>query len=485
MVALSPRFAVLAGFISLASLSISPLLVGGVAIPNAVDNSNRAHSFNLGHLQSEFHLSQAKAVKRDDCSDQDLLCLYLAGARVLKRSQHSPHWSLKKHGKKYSVSHSSKHSHSYKHPKYHQGHVGRAEAQPEIGTIDIVSPSSSPEGKPIGHLYMEKKSEDAQDSATSYPVGASPTESTNFNLVRGSGMAPGDGDAMKLVQVQVPMTGKSGAAEVWCLGYEETESKNSDLSVSPCDESGKGGMRQTFGYDETTHNITPLQYAPQDSSSSAQSVVGRDDSAKDVVLRFTPQNTTQAATAADVTEPSAAAAPSNAGSLTSTMTTTVTVTNTPTATLSAADFAATPTTDASSSSVASLTSTTNSTTPTSAPVVTPGATGTAGAAGIMDVQVVQPSGTSSQPSGASSAMLTASSTAVSAAPTTMNAQDVAASIAGSSTAASVTATPATGLPSSSVRSGVASSSVSVPSPSSAPNVRAVGTEPYKWVFKRE
>ncbi|KAG6832776.1 hypothetical protein H0H87_000429 [Tephrocybe sp. NHM501043] len=439
----------------------------------------------MSSMQRAFHLSQTKAVKRDEAMCDDNLCLYLAGIKVVGRrssySSHSQSWSLKKHGKSYKISHKQNHphSHSNRHPIRQYVHVGREEQKLESGIVDIVSATTTDNGKLIGHLYME--------NATSH-VGASPTNHTTMQIVEMPSTVPSEGNPMKIVKLQVPVAGDSvnsasvtdepgAAGSHVCLGYKSNA--ESTLSASPCGEDG-----QTFGYDEKTHYIVPLEHTPPDSSSSGQGVLARDDGTKPVVLRFNPA---KSASVADIAEPSAINS-SDTTLPTSTMTTTVTVTNTPAASLSAADVAATPTANASASStsVASLTSTTNGATPTAGAVGTPGAAGTAGAAGIMDVQVVQPSNASSvqavQPSSASSAMLSASLTSAYVVPTTtMNAQDVAASIAGSSTAVSVTAST---VPSSS-SAGVTPSSVSGSEPSSAPSVRAVETDPYKWVFRRE
>ncbi|KAG6909801.1 hypothetical protein DXG01_015294 [Tephrocybe rancida] len=483
MVALSPRFAVLAAFISLASLSISPLSVGAVAIPKANEHSM---ADVLDRAQSAFHLAHAKAMKRDelDCDGDFPLCVKLYDEKILRRGQQSSHWAMKKKGKSYTVSPKHRHS-SKKHPNPHNAHVGREEMQAETGTIDIISPSAKKDdGKTLGHLYVKKpdnqqKPEVQQMSATSesYPVEFSSTEFTPFTLVRGSGAATGDGETMKFVRIQASRpreamaAGETGATEL-CMTYDTL--KTSGLFMAPCvDETDKGKMKQIFGYDPTTQNVTPLQDTPKDPNGAAQGVLARDDEPKDVVLKFNP--THGDASAADVAEPSNAASP------TSTMTKTVTVTKTPAASMSAADVTATPSANTSSSSVASLTSTSKGAAPTAGAVGTSGAPGTAGVAGVMDVQVVQPSS-------ASSAMLSASSSASSALPTTtMNAQDVAASVAGSSTAAPTTATPAASAIVSTSASSVAAapSSVSSSTPSSALNVRAVRTEPYKWVFRRE
>ncbi|KAG6902347.1 hypothetical protein C0995_001144 [Termitomyces sp. Mi166 len=395
MVALSPRFSVLAAFISLASISTSPLGVGAAVIPRAENNANTARFFGSTHLQSAFRLSQAKAVKRHDhswygCEDGDLVCLWLGGTKVLKRAQHA----RKLH----------------EHPKRSRGILGRAEAKPENGQISIINS----DGKPLGFLEIVKNDQDSHPN--SYTVKESPDNPTTFSLVRESSAsqsdASHDGGGLQVVSVQVPDPERSGTDGMRCMGYKT--SQNGAFSVSSC-QPPNSEMSQKFGYNETSHDILPLTYAPQ--GNDAQGVLSRADGGQDkdgkgplVTLRFIPA--LQSVNAEDVDE----------GFPTATATKTVTVTNlsTSTASLSAADTGATPSANASSSASVGSTSTANGAAPTA---------GTGGAAGVLDVEVVQ---ASSAPSTNSSA----NASSASAAPTTtMNPQDIAASIANSSAVA--------------------------------------------------
>ncbi|KAG6868054.1 hypothetical protein C0993_007913 [Termitomyces sp. T159_Od127] len=488
MVALSPRFAVLAAFISIASLSTSPLSVGAAVIPQEGEHSNTARSFGATRFRSAFGFAQARAMKRDDaCYRCPLICSYIFGKQVLKRAQHSPHWSIGKQGNAYGVSHSSSHSQSLGSPRYPRDIAGR-EAQSEDGLIAI----TNTEEQRMGYLAVENQND---PHPKFLPVEATERNGTTFTLVK---QVPGASDARGLQAVKIKTTSpdQSEPTGTWCMGYDAMKPENSNLIVSPCEESGESRMSQTFAYNETSQDILPLSSTPQ--TNGAQKVLSRNDGAgkqAKVYLKFLPEPT-KAEDVADVADV-AADAP-NGGSSVATMTKTVTVTNTPTAALSASDAGATPSANASSSvsesgtvssanasssAAASPAVTSNGTTPSAnaspsasltssgaAPTAgAPGTAGTAAAASVLDVEVVQASSAPSssevvQASSAPSAATSTGASSVSAAPTsTINPQAIASSIANSSAASSPTSSGSSAAVSSSTTGSSTSAVSSTPS----------------------
>ncbi|KAF5379517.1 hypothetical protein D9615_006505 [Tricholomella constricta] len=524
MVALTPRFAVLGAFVSLASFSLAPLSAGAVAIHKSskdprdvaeplplslpADESKSSESTDTSSTQQEnsnkarfatwppasglFRLAQLKAKKRHhhegeilDIDIPNVIEIEVGRKRSEQQHFHSRRARIVipgKHGASYYVSPSRKHKH-----RKHSGRVHRRDHGGVEGIVDIMSPDSGvPTGKKIGSLEMVPMSDGT------YVLNASENSATHMFLVnapsssRAQSETPTDADADVPVMLQVDMydaSSETAAPIDFCTTYNIKASDAEPLTVQKCvfaqpNEETNGETSQVFAYNGKTGVLRPFWFKPaQDdqTSDSAQRVLERDDAAstRNVTLMFVP-TAPQAANVQDTT-PSP-----NASAVTSTMTTTVTVTGTPSASVSAADVMVTSSLEPSPSSTdAALTSTANGSAPTAA------------SAGALDVQVVGP------PS--SSTSVVASSSEAAAAPTTtINAQDVASSIAASSSSApasamdaslTVTSTASVDAPSSTASSSTAAfddatASTSTES-SAAPTMTPFSTEPYKWVFRRE
>ncbi|KAG6849475.1 hypothetical protein H0H93_008144, partial [Arthromyces matolae] len=342
-------------------------------------------------------------------------------------------------------------------------------------------------GKTLGYLQVEKQ----KDSQTgSYAVGATPTDSndapTKFTLVKQASTAPGNADALQPVIIQASNPDGSGMG---CMTYNAAQS--SDLSLAPCDPSGKNGMSQLFGYDQKTHNISPLSDAPKGSSGDNTNAQPQPSGNNDVVLNFV-SSSAQSAAIEDVSGPLNDASP--------TVTKTVTVTGTPTASPVNANVNAVPTANATGGPNSSASASDGSTLATSATAGASGSTLTTstastptGAPDVVNVKVVQPpvsvSGAPTAPAAPSATPVSggapisgapikppvpgapnvpggaAAANPSSAAPTTtMNAQDVASSIANPS----ATPSPAVNPSSSSASASPSSTASSTSAGSSTP-----------------
>ncbi|KAG5643056.1 hypothetical protein DXG03_001613 [Asterophora parasitica] len=501
MVALTPRFAILAAFISAASLSVNAIVIpresgnSSVALPlpgvsdstssgpagdknsTATEgNSNKAR-FAWPPVKEMLRLAQLKNRKRYHHMN-DILDIDIPGVLEVelgrREQQHFfaprrvviPHKHGK--GKAYQVPHARSRKHR-KHGKGGRVHHRRSHAGVE-GTIDIMSPDANVEGgKKLASLELIEQ-------AGQYIFSASEKGATHMYLVNAPSTSRAQSDMPTSAESDIPVILQVvlDDAEDWCTSYNVKDSQAAPLTLEKCrlpqpNEETETTTSQVFSYNGKTGTVRPFWYKPT-GPESAQGVLGRNDAApaQNVTLVFVP-------TAPQVANAQEALASESVAATTSTMTKTITVTSTPTASVAAA-----------AADVTSSSSTSASTT--DAPLAS--ATATPAAFGALDVQVVGPPNSSTE------------SSSEAAPTTTINAQDIASSIAASSTAPVSSSTAAaaamdpsesattTDVPTSTATPSAAaldesSETTSTDSTTAAAEATPFSTEPYKWVFRRE
>lgn len=485
MVALTARFAVLAAFISLASLSVAPLSASAVAIPS---KATRDDALTLPMPSSSDDNKNATEQENPNQARFNTWPDVKAFARLVqlkkKRQLHddSRHAQQYFHGRRSRVMVSSQHGASYYVPPASM-HGKRAEHKGDLGVIDVTSPDSkTPNGKKLGSL------QESQRPDGTYVFNVSEHNATQLYLVNAptpSRVQSGDPASASLVMLVVPKAeSETGEQTDFCTTYSNDDSAPEPLTLEKCvyaqpNEEANSTTSQVFSYDDKTGIVRPFSTKPAlDASEGAQGVLQRDEPATNVTLVFV-RAAPQAADVEDIATTPAAVTE------TSTMTTTVTVTGTSTATASAADIDATPSAEFPSSSIvpASTSTMDDVSSPTPVPV------------GALEVQVV---GSSSSLAATESMISSSEAAAPTATTTAINAEDVAASIAAPSTAPadvsstvapsasvepSTTATPAAAAEEESTTAIVSSTESSIAT--AAPTASGFSTEPYSWVFRRE